>query len=50
MFTAAPVFSSDLRLDGKYIQGGLVIGQTDLATSLTLDGRRSEHSDAGLFL
>jgi len=48
--TALPVFAADLKLEGDFIQGGLVIGQAKPGASITLDGSKVEQSADGYFL
>lgn len=45
-----PAGADTLSLDGKFIQGGLVIGRTDPGTRITLDGRAIKVTDDGRFV
>lgn len=45
-----PAAAAKLSLDGKFVQGGLVIGQTDPRTRITLDGRSIRVTDDGRFV
>ena len=40
----------DLRLDGEFIQGGLIQGVTTVGTVVYFDGRRVRVSDTGIFI
>lgn len=46
----APAAAEAVRLDGHFVQGGLVIGTTDAAARVRLDGRDVRVSKAGRFV
>lgn len=43
-------FASELRFEGKFVQGGLVTGFTEPGARVTFDGRKVRVSDDGVFL
>jgi murein DD-endopeptidase MepM/ murein hydrolase activator NlpD len=45
-----PAAAAKLSFDGKFVQGGLVIGSTDPGTRITLDGRSIRVTDDGRFV
>lgn len=45
-----PAGAAKLSLDGKFVQGGLVIGSADPGTRITLDGRSIKVTDDGRFV
>ena len=46
----APLGAKELRLEGDFLQGGLVYGATEPGTRITLDGRAVRVSPAGRFI
>ena len=50
LFCAAPAAAGSFSLDGKAIQGGLMVGRTDPGTVVLFDGRAVRISPAGEFL
>lgn len=50
LFCAAPAAAGSFSLDGKAIQGGLMVGRTDPGTVVLFDGRAVRVSPAGDFL
>ncbi len=45
-----PLGAEEIRLDGEFIQGGLVRGNAPLGTAVTLDGRALQVSPKGHFV
>lgn len=50
VFWTIPVAAADLRLKGSFIQGGLVIGQTEPGSTVEIDGRPVTITAEGKFL
>lgn len=50
MLTGGSAFAGELVLDGKPIQGGLMVGETLPPARVTLDGRRVHVDPSGLFI
>lgn len=50
LLAAASAMAEELVLEGTFTQGGLVIGRTDPAARVTVDGRPVRVSDSGVFL
>lgn len=50
LIVGSPAVAADLRLEGKLVQGGLVIGHTTPGSQVSQDGRRLRVSPEGEFL
>ena len=50
IFAAAPVSAESLKLDGRMVQGGLIVGHADPGATVHFRGRRVRVSPEGVFL